>query len=234
MAEHRFAWRGIDRDGRTLQGELQAPNAKAVADQLQAQRIRPTRIARHLVLPAWMRLGVSRKVSAQRLSDFTRQFATLLQAGIPLLQALTILQRGESHPGWQALLTDLHRQIEAGLSLHQALRRHAVFDALYCNLVAVGEVTGMLDTLLEREFRAGYAEVAKYGLIDRPDFFAWLEKNWREIFSGGPARAPRSAASPSSINRLSSTSSNSRRVSLIAVPSTLMRSAVLPEMSSAP
>jgi 3-dehydroquinate synthase len=48
--------------------------------------------------------------------------------------------------------------------------------------------TAMLDTLPEREFRAGYAEVAKYGLIDRPDFFAWLEKNWREVFSGGPAR----------------------------------------------
>ncbi len=150
MTEYRFTWRGIDRDGRTLQGELQAPNANAVADQLQSQRIRPTRITRHVVLPAWMRLGVSRKVTAQRLSDFTRQFATLLQAGIPLLQALTILQRGETHPGFQALLADVHSQIEAGLSLHQALRRHAVFDALYCNLVAVGEVTGMLDTLLER------------------------------------------------------------------------------------
>ncbi|MCO5081442.1 MAG: 3-dehydroquinate synthase [Rhizobiaceae bacterium] len=49
--------------------------------------------------------------------------------------------------------------------------------------------TGTLDTLPSREFRAGYAEVAKYGLIDRPDFFAWLERNWREVFSGGPARA---------------------------------------------
>ena len=49
--------------------------------------------------------------------------------------------------------------------------------------------TGVLDTLPEREFRAGYAEVAKYGLIDRPDFFAWLEANWREVFAGGPARA---------------------------------------------
>jgi 3-dehydroquinate synthase len=48
--------------------------------------------------------------------------------------------------------------------------------------------TGLLDTLPEREFRAGYAEVAKYGLIDRPDFFTWLEKNWREVFAGGPAR----------------------------------------------
>jgi 3-dehydroquinate synthase len=48
--------------------------------------------------------------------------------------------------------------------------------------------TGMLDTLPEREFRAGYAEVAKYGLIDRPDFFAWLEKNWRDVFAGGSAR----------------------------------------------
>jgi 3-dehydroquinate synthase len=48
---------------------------------------------------------------------------------------------------------------------------------------------GTLDTLPSREFRAGYAEVAKYGLIDRPDFFAWLERNWREVFSGGPARA---------------------------------------------
>ena len=48
--------------------------------------------------------------------------------------------------------------------------------------------TDVLDTLPQREFRAGYAEVAKYGLIDRPDFFAWLEENWREVFAGGPAR----------------------------------------------
>lgn len=150
MAEHRFAWRGKDRDGRALQGESQANNAAEVITQLEAQRIRPTRIARQYDWPNWIRQSVSRKIHVQHLSSFTRQLATLLQAGIPLLQALTILQRSETHPGFQALLTDVHRQIEAGLSLHQAMRQHQVFDTLYCNLVAVGEVTGMLDTLLQR------------------------------------------------------------------------------------
>ena len=150
MAEHRYAWRGNDRDGRLQHGELQAPNVDAVRAQLHAQRIRPTRIQRQYALPTWLRQGFHVRIPAQRLPAFTRQFASLLHAGIPLLQALDILQRGESHPGFKAVLTQVHNDIEAGLALNQALRRHGVFNAFFCNLVAVGEVTGMLDTLLER------------------------------------------------------------------------------------
>ena len=150
MAEHRYVWQGNDRNGHALQGEWQAQNTDEVVHHLQAQRIRPIRITRQYDLPVWMRQGFNTPIPAERLPTFTRQFATLLQAGIPLLQALTILKRSETHSGFNALLTDVHRHIEAGLALNQALRRHEIFDALYCNLVAVGEVTGMLDTMLER------------------------------------------------------------------------------------
>ena len=150
MTEPRYAWWGNDRNGRQVQGELQAPNRQAVTSQLHAQRIRPTWIHRQYAAPAWMRHGFKTSIPVQRLASFTRQFATLIHAGIPLLQALDILQRGEVHPALKTLLAAVHQDIEAGLSLNQALRRHAVFDHLYCNLVAVGEVTGMLDTLLQR------------------------------------------------------------------------------------
>jgi type IV pilus assembly protein PilC len=150
MTEHRYAWWGNDRNGRHVQGEVQAPNRQAVTSQLHTQRIRPTKIQRQYAVPVWMRQGFSTSIPVRRLSAFTRQFATLIHAGIPLLQALDILQRGEAHPVFKTLLAAVHRDIEAGLPLNQALRRHAVFDHLYCNLVAVGEVTGMLDTLLQR------------------------------------------------------------------------------------
>ena len=150
MAEHRYAWRGNDREGHPQQGELKALNAEAVTTQLEAQRIRPTRIQRQYDPPMWIRQSFRTSIPARCVPSFTRQFATLLHAGIPLLQALDILQRGEAHPEFKALLADVHVQIEAGLALNQALRRHAVFGTLYCNLVAVGEVAGMLDTILQR------------------------------------------------------------------------------------
>lgn len=150
MTDPHYAWRGNDREGHHVHGEIQAPSSQAVRAQLHAQRIRPTRIQRQFTAPNWMQRGLHAHIPVQRLASFTRQFATLLHAGIALLQALDILQRGEVNPVFKTLLKALHQDIEAGLALNQALRRHAVFDPLYCNLVAVGEVTGMLDTLLLR------------------------------------------------------------------------------------
>jgi type IV pilus assembly protein PilC len=74
----------------------------------------------------------------------------LLKAGVPLLQALDILSKGETRIALKALIADIHVQIESGVSLHLALKTYDVFDTLYCNLVAVGEITGMLDIMLER------------------------------------------------------------------------------------
>jgi type IV pilus assembly protein PilC len=81
---------------------------------------------------------------------YTRQLATLIHAGVPLLQAFDILHRCERNTSSKAIIGSLHKQIEAGTALNQALRQHPEFDTLYCNLIAVGELAGMFDTMLER------------------------------------------------------------------------------------
>lgn len=143
-----FLWRGIDRQGQQMQGEMQAPTSTAVKDALKARRIRATKISRKLSLPVWLQRNAA--VSGPDVTRLTRQLATLLQSGVPLLQALDIMKRGIRHTALQQLVQDIRQQLEGGQALHQALQRHAVFDGLFCNLVAAGEMAGMLDTLLER------------------------------------------------------------------------------------
>jgi type IV pilus assembly protein PilC len=150
MPEHRFVWRGVDRQGKFVKGEMHAENEFAVVQQLRQQRIRATRIQRHLQLPAWLHFKTKHRVAGSEITRFTRQLATLLHAGVPLLQAFGILFGGEENPTLKAIIHELHSRIEGGMALHQALRDHAEFDDLYCNLIAVGELAGMLDTMLER------------------------------------------------------------------------------------
>lgn len=148
MAEPMFVWRGIDRHGKEAQGEMQAPRPEAVQEVLKGQRIRATRISRKVSLPVWLQRNAT--VSGPDVTRLTRQLATLLQSGVPLLQAFDIMRRGIRHQALQQMVQDIRQQVEGGLALHQALKRHAVFDDLFCNLVAAGEMAGMLDTLLDR------------------------------------------------------------------------------------
>ena len=150
MADHRYVWRGIDRQGKVVTGETHAETSAAVRQLLREQRIRATRIQRQFTAPTWLRFNTKPRASARKLTQFTRQLATLLQAGVPLLQAFVILNRGESNAAMKAIIQELYARIEGGMALNQALRQHAEFDALYCNIVAAGELAGMLDTLLER------------------------------------------------------------------------------------
>lgn len=150
MAKYRFAWRGVDRKGEIQSGVLHAHNQKEVGHQLKQQRIRATRIQRQFDLPSWLQFKTQPRVSTRDITQFTRQLATLLHAGVPLLQAFDILDRGESKVSLKNLVRELRKQVEGGVALNQALRQHAAFDALYCNLVAVGELAGMLDSMLER------------------------------------------------------------------------------------
>jgi len=150
MAKHRFAWRGVDRKGEIQTGVLDAHTQEEVSNALKQQRIRATRIQRQFNLPSWIHLNTPQRVSARDITQFTRQLATLLHAGVPLLQAFDILDRGESKVTLKTLIRELRTQVEGGVALNQALRQHAAFDPLYCNLVAVGELAGMLDSMLER------------------------------------------------------------------------------------
>jgi type IV pilus assembly protein PilC len=150
MAKRRFAWRGVNRQGEIQSGVLKADTSGEVNHELKQQRIRATHIQRQFDLPSWLQLKTEPRISARDITQFTRQLATLLHAGVPLLQAFDILGRGEGNAALKALIRELRSQVEGGVALNQALRQHAAFDALYCNLVAVGELAGMLDTMLER------------------------------------------------------------------------------------
>ena len=150
MAKHRYAWRGIDRNGKVNKGEIHAEHKEEVTRLLREQRIRATRVQRQFEPPTWLQYQAKRRASTRDITLFTRQLATLVHAGVPLLQAFGILDRGENSGPLKSMIRELHGHIEAGMALNQALRQHAEFDALYCNLIAVGELAGMLDTILER------------------------------------------------------------------------------------
>ena len=150
MAEPHYAWRGIDREGKVVTGDMAATTPEEVRQRLREQRIRATRIQRQYTWPAGLTWRRTPRTTARHITQFTRQLATLLHADVPLLEAFQILERGENNAALQAILRSLHADIESGMALNLALRRHVAFDVMYCNLVAVGEVAGMLDTMLER------------------------------------------------------------------------------------
>jgi len=150
MGEYNYIWRGINRMGHAVKGESIGNNKEEIIRQLRLQRIRATNVDRQFAAMSWLHLKRQPKIHKSDIPRLTRQLATLLQAGVPLLQALDILNRGETRTVLKTLIRSIHSQIESGLALHQALQKHAAFDELYCNLVAVGEVTGMLDSMLER------------------------------------------------------------------------------------
>ena len=150
MTERRYTWRGINRQGHAVAGNMHADTPQTVTQRLREQRIRATDVQRHYELPTWFHLRAKSRTSARDISQFTRQLATLLHAGVPLLQAFQILVRDQNNTALQTLIQTLHQRIEGGMALNHALREHPQFDGLYCNVVAVGELTGMLDSMLER------------------------------------------------------------------------------------
>src|SRR5262249_21386876 len=92
-----------------------------------------------------------KKISEKDLAIFTRQLATMLRAGVPLMQCFDIIARGHANPSMARMLSDIRSDVETGTSLHQAFRKYPMqFDPLFCNLVAAGEQAGILETLLDR------------------------------------------------------------------------------------
>lgn len=142
-----YAWEGTNRKGRRVCGQTAGQNPALIKAQLRQQGICPGRVRKRAsVLPS-----LTASIKPLDIALFTRQLATLLKAGIPLLQALDIVREGFENPRMQALVNGLKQEIAAGTNLATALRkqpRH--FDELYCNLVAAGEQAGALETLLER------------------------------------------------------------------------------------
>jgi type IV pilus assembly protein PilC len=148
MNKRLYQWIGHDQKGQKVVGLFMGEGPAQVRDFLRHKRIRAIRIRRHWMLPKW--LNMKPTIKARDKARFTRQLATLLRAGIPLLQAFDALIRSEQASVLKDMLQDVRTQLEQGLPLHQALQKHASFDKLYCNLVMAGELSGTLDTLLDR------------------------------------------------------------------------------------
>jgi type IV pilus assembly protein PilC len=139
-----FLWEGKDRGGKVIKGELKAEGAAVVNVTLRRQGIIVTKIKKQ-------RTGRGGKVTDKDVTLFTRQMATMMKAGVPLLQSFDIVGKGHSNPAVAKLLLELKTEVETGSSLAAAFRKYPLyFDALFCNLVQAGEQAGILETLLDR------------------------------------------------------------------------------------
>jgi type IV pilus assembly protein PilC len=139
-----FAWEGKDKTGKSVKGELRANGEAIVNATLRRQGILVTKVKKKT-----FRSG--RKVTEKDITLFTRQLATMMKAGVPLLQSFDIVSKGHANPSVSKLLQDIRADVETGSSLNQAFRKFPLyFDALFCNLVAAGEQAGILEDLLTR------------------------------------------------------------------------------------
>jgi type IV pilus assembly protein PilC len=139
-----FEWEGKDRNGKQVRGEIRAAGENQVKASLRRQGVTPTKIKKR-------RMSAGRSIKAKDLAIFTRQLATMMKAGVPLLQAFDIVGRGNPNPRVTKLLNDIRTDVETGTSLSTAFRKFPLyFDNLYCNLVEAGESAGILDQLLDR------------------------------------------------------------------------------------
>ncbi len=144
IKEYTFTWEGKDKSGKVLRGDMRAGGEAVVQTTLRRQGILVTKVKKQ----AFKRGG---KVTEKDITLFTRQLATMMKAGVPLLQAFDIVGKGASNQAVSKLLMDVKADVETGSSLAQAFRKYPLhFDALFCNLVGAGEAAGILDSLLDR------------------------------------------------------------------------------------
>ena len=155
----KYLWEGKTKVGGTMTGEIEAPNEAFVIAQLRRQQIVPVKVKSkprdlHFRIP-----GRAGKVSKKELAIFTRQFATMIDAGLPLVQCMDILGMQQENQSFKKVIIQVKEDVESGSTFADALGKHPkVFDELFVNLVAAGEVGGILDTILSR--LAAYIEKA--------------------------------------------------------------------------
>ncbi|MBU6271793.1 MAG: type II secretion system F family protein [Betaproteobacteria bacterium] len=139
-----YLWEGRDRAGRTVRGEMRAGGVAVVNTTLRRQGVMVTKVKKR----SYSR---GRKVTEKDITLFTRQLATMMRAGVPLLQAFDIVAKGTENGSVARLFTEIKSDVETGTALSEAFRRYPLyFDDLFCNLVGAGEQAGILDDLLER------------------------------------------------------------------------------------
>jgi type IV pilus assembly protein PilC len=148
MSMTKFKWEGVTRGGELRRGELEAVSEEAVMNRLRAEQITPRKVRR---AAREINIKIGSGIGEKDLVVFTRQLATMIDAGLPLVQCLDILATQTENPHFGRVLASVKSSVEAGSTFSDALRKHPrVFDELYVNLIHAGEVGGILDTILNR------------------------------------------------------------------------------------
>lgn len=144
IKEYVFDWEGKDRNGKPVRGEVRAAGENQVQATLRRQGVMVQKVKKRKTASA-------RRIKPKDIAIFTRQLATMMKAGVPLLQSFDIVGRGNPNPSVNKLLNQVRTDVETGTSLSAAFRKHPLyFNALYCNLVEAGEAAGILEELLDR------------------------------------------------------------------------------------
>ncbi len=142
-----WTWEGADKKGKKLTGESRAPTIALVRAELRRQGINPLKVKRKTTSI----FARKKAITSKDIAVFSRQLATMMSAGVPLVQAFDIVGRGHDNPSMQDLLLSIKTDIEGGTALAEALSKHPIyFDDLFCNLVRAGEAAGVLEELLHK------------------------------------------------------------------------------------
>ena len=140
--EFNYAWEGMDKTGKKIKGEMRAAGPVIITSTLRRQGLKVTQIKK---------FQSGGKITDKDITLFTRQMATMMKSGVPLLQAFDIVGKGHSNPALSKLVLDIKSDVETGSNLADAFRKYPLyFNALYCNLVSAGEAAGILDGILDR------------------------------------------------------------------------------------
>ena len=142
-----FVWEGTDKRGVKMKGEQPAKNANMLRAELRRQGITPG-VVKPKPKPLWG--GAGKVITPKDIAFFSRQMATMMKSGVPIVSALEIIGGGHKNPRMKAMVDSIRTDIEGGSSLHEAISKHPVqFDELYRNLVRAGESAGVLETVLD-------------------------------------------------------------------------------------
>jgi len=142
-----FTWEGADKRGKRIKGESRAANMALVRAELRRQGINPLKVKKKSTLFT----SRKKKITARDIAIFSRQLATMMSSGVPLVQAFDIVGRGHNNPSMQDLILSIKADVEGGTALAEALKKQPLyFDDLFCNLVHAGEQAGVLEELLDK------------------------------------------------------------------------------------
>ena len=141
-----FVWEGTDKRGTKMKGESSSKSANMVRAELRKQGINPTVVKEKRK----SLFGGSGRITALEIATFSRQIATMLQSGVPMVQSFEILAGGQKNEKMRTMLLDIRDSVSGGSTLYESLGRHPVqFDDIYRNMVKAGEAAGVLDTVLD-------------------------------------------------------------------------------------